>query len=296
MKKQTHGGSAVGRKLVSFRFLDGFYLFLIIFPLFLGILINVLTEPAAEGIVITGARIYFRIPLPGQALPITEAQVNSALVLISIYGACRYLTHGLCVRPQNKRQLIAEYLAHRAERFVSGGLGENAGAFVPFIAAILVLSACSSLLALIGLYPPTADINVVGGWAILVFLLITGYKLKNGLFAYLRQLAKPFPLFAPFNVVSELAVPVSMSFRHYGNILSGVVISTLAAAGLQIASAWIFGWLPGMLGGIPWLQIGIPAILSVYFDLFSGCLQAFIFAMLTLVYLAGAGAANRNRK
>ena len=79
-----------------------------------------------------------------------------------------------------------------------------------------------------------------------------------------------------------------MAFRHYGNVLSGSVISVLVAAALQGLSQIILGRLPGILGEVPWLRIGIPAVLSVYFDLFSGCLQAFIFAMLTMLYVGGA--------
>jgi F-type H+-transporting ATPase subunit a len=78
-----------------------------------------------------------------------------------------------------------------------------------------------------------------------------------------------------------------MSFRHYGNVLSGTVISVLLAAGLQGLSAKLLGWLPGWLGEFPFLQIGIPGVLSIYFDLFSGCLQAYIFAMLTMMYVSG---------
>ena len=150
----------------------------------------------------------------------------------------------------------------------------------------MALSAFSSLTSLVGMYPPTSDINVVAGWAILVFFLITYYKLKGGLGNYLKSFADPIPVFAPFNVISEFAVPVSMSFRHYGNVLSGSVIAALVAAGLQGLSSLLLGWLPGFLGKIPFLQIGIPAVLSVYFDVFSGCLQAFIFAMLTMLYIA----------
>ena len=79
-----------------------------------------------------------------------------------------------------------------------------------------------------------------------------------------------------------------MSFRHYGNILSGTVISTLIAVGLSGLSHLVLGWLPGFLGEISWLRVGIPAVLSIYFDVFSGCLQAFIFAMLTMMNVAGA--------
>ena len=91
----------------------------------------------------------------------------------------------------------------------------------------------------------------------------------------------------PLNVISEVATPVSMTFRHYGNVLSGSVISVLIAALLQTLSRAALSWLPGVLGEIPFFQIGLPAILSLYFDVFSGCLQAFIFAMLTMLYISG---------
>ena len=159
------------------------------------------------------------------------------------------------------------------------------GGFPPFIAAIMALSAFSSLITLLGLYPPTSDLNVVAGWAILVFILITYYKFKCGPIHYAASFFDPPPL-APLNIISEVATPVSMAFRHYGNILSGSVIAVLVAAGLQGVSAMVFGWLPGFLGDIPFLQIGLPAVLSVYFDVFSGCLQAFIFAMLTMLYIS----------
>ena len=80
--------------------------------------------------------------------------------------------------------------------------------------------------------------------------------------------------------------PVSMAFRHYGNVISGSVISVLIATGLQGLTKLILGFLPGFLGQFPFLQIGLPAILSLYFDIFSGCLQAYIFAMLTMLYIA----------
>jgi len=77
-----------------------------------------------------------------------------------------------------------------------------------------------------------------------------------------------------------------MSFRHYGNVLSGVVISTLMAYALGNLSNMLLGWLPGVLGQSQLLRLGIPAVLSLYFDIFSGLMQAFIFAMLTMLYIA----------
>jgi F-type H+-transporting ATPase subunit a len=143
------------------------------------------------------------------------------------------------------------------------------------------------LLALLGLYPPTSDINVVAGWAILVFGLITYYKLKGGVLNYLKGFTEPIFIMTPLNILGELATPISMAFRHYGNVLSGSVIAVLIAAALQGLSSLIFGWLPGFLGEIPFLQIGLPAVLSIYFDVFSGCMQAYIFAMLTMLNISG---------
>ena len=140
---------------------------------------------------------------------------------------------------------------------------------------------------MVGLYPPTSDINIVGGWAILVFGIITYYKLKTGLGPYLKGFTEPIFVMLPLNILGEIATPISMAFRHYGNVLSGTVISVLLSAALGGLSAMVLGWLPGFLADIPLFQIGIPAVLSVYFDIFSGCMQAFIFAMLTMLNVAG---------
>lgn len=255
-------------------------------PLVFGMVLKILFNPASEGISISGALIYFTIPMPIQDLPITESQVNSAIVIITIFFLCLYFTHGLTVKAELKRQHIAEFIVKQTKSLVKTNMSDYFSGFAPFIGAIMGLSAFSSLLSLIGLYAPTSDINIVGGWAILVFILITYYKMKCGPLHYAKSFGDPVPLLSPLNIISEVATPVSMAFRHYGNVLSGAVISVLVATGLQGISHLLLGWLPGFLGDIPFLQIGIPAVLSIYFDVFSGCLQAFIFAMLTMLYVA----------
>lgn len=274
-------------KELRFRIADGLMLALMIVPLVIGMTIKILTNPASEGISITGANIFFTMAMPLQDLQITEAQVNSWLVVLSLLGLCLYMTHGMAQGVKCRRHLIAEWVVEKTDGLVSENMGEFFMAFSPFVGAIMALSAFSSLLTLIGLYPPTSDLNVVAGWAILVFILITNYKLKGGLGNYLRGYLDPIFIMAPMNVISELATPVAMSFRHYGNVLSGAVIGALVAGALDGLSGMLLGWLPGVLGEIPLLKLGIPAVLSVYFDIFSGCMQAFIFAMLTMMYVAG---------
>lgn len=270
-----------------FAAVDLLLILMMVLPIVTCIVLKVLTKPASDGISISGAQIYITIPMPIQNLPITESQINSWMVMISILALCLFMTHGLKVKADTKRQHAVEWIIEKVQGLVSENMGEYFIGFAPFVAAIIALSAFSSLMSLFGLYPPTSDLNIVAGWAILVFALITYYKFKCGPVRYLKSFAEPVPFLAPMNVISEVATPISMSFRHYGNVLSGTVISALVAAGLQGLSSMALGWLPGVLGDIPFFQVGIPAILSVYFDVFSGCLQAYIFAMLTMMYVSG---------
>lgn len=261
---------------------DFLLILLMVVPFICGIVLKVLTEPLSDGISVSGALVYFTIDLPFQSLPVTESQVVSLIVILSTLGLCLFLTRNLKVKPESTRQLVAEFIVEKVQDIVNGNMGERFAGFAAFVCGILMLSAMSSLSSLLGLRPPTSDINIVAGWAILVFILITYYKMKGGFINYLKGFGDPIPLFAPFNVISEIATPVSMSFRHYGNILSGVVIGTMIAAGLGGLSNMLLGWATGF----PLLRIGLPAVLSLYFDLFSGCLQAYIFAMLTMLYVS----------
>ncbi len=271
-----------------FRLTDVCYLLLILLPFVIGLVLKVLFTPASEGISITGALVYFTIPTPIQPFPISEAQVNSVLVILSVLGVCLYMTHGIRAGVKTRRQLAAEWAVETVDKLVHENMGEFFAGYSPFIASILVLSALSSLLSLLGLYSPTSDVNIIAGWAILVFILITYYKLKGGLLNYAKGFTEPIFVMLPLNILGEVATPISMTFRHYGNVLSGSVIAVLISSALAGASRLVLGWLPGALGDIPLLRVGIPAVLSLYFDIFSSCMQAFIFAMLTMLNISGA--------
>ena len=227
---------------------------------------------------VTGAKILLELPF---GITITETQVNMWIVMAAIAGVCIWLTHDLKVRPTSKRQIIAEFLVKTAERFV------------PYVAALFSLAMFSSLISLLGMFAPTGDLNTTLGWAIMTFVLITFYKIKtNGVFGYAKSLTEPIFVMTPMNILGEFATPISMAFRMFGNIASGSVVSALIYAALAAANNALFGWLPGILGEmgekLPILQLGLPAILSLYFDVFSGVLQAFIFCMLTMLYIASA--------
>ncbi len=270
----------------EFKLVDAMLVIMMIVPIVLAILMKVLFIPVGEGIEITGAHVYTVLNMPVSDLPISEAQVNSLAVLISILFLCLYMTHGIRAHVYTKRAVLAEWAVEKIEGLVKENMGDYFMGFAPFIGAILLLSAFSSLSSLVGLFAPTSDLNVVAGWAILVFILITYYKLRCGPWYYIKGFMEPIPLMLPMNIIGEIATPVSMTLRHYGNILSGTVISILLASALQAASNLVFGNLPGILGSFPFFRVGIPAVLSIYFDLFSGCLQAFIFSMLTMLYVS----------
>lgn len=241
---------------------------------------------------ITGAKIFFTIPIFG-GIPITETLVNTWLIMAAITGLCIWLTRDLKVHATSKKQIVAEFLVKAAYGLVEGNMGKRFRHFTPFIATLISFLALSNLSSMLGLYAPTAELSTELAFAILVFILITYYKFKaGGPLGYVKGFLEPIPILLPFNIISEISTPVSMAFRHFGNIASGSVITALVYAALAAANRMLFGWLPGfvgqLLGSIPFLQVGIPAVLSIYFDVFSGCLQAYIFTMLTMMYIASA--------
>ena len=245
---------------------------------------------------ISGARVFFtiptNIPILGD-LQISETLVVSWIVRALITGLCIWLTHDLKVEKISKRQAVAEMLVEMANKFVIGNAGEKFRKLIPFVAALFATSVVSNLISLIGLRSPTADLSTEAAWAIVVFIMITAQKIKtSGIGGYLKGFTTPIAVMTPFNVLSELATPISLACRHFGNILSGVVINALIYGALALASSKLLGLLPGVLGGvlsqIPILSVGLPAITSVYFDWFSGVMQAFIFCMLTVMYIANA--------
>ncbi|MBQ6374689.1 MAG: F0F1 ATP synthase subunit A [Clostridia bacterium] len=226
---------------------------------------------------------------------LTETVVNTWIVMAVIVGLCLFLTHGMQVHARTKRQIIAEFLVTKVNSMVGENMGERflSIGYAPLIASIMSLSAFCSLSSMIGLYAPTSDLSTLLGWALMVFVLITYNKFRSGgVLGYVKGYFQPIPVLFPFNVISEVATPLSMAFRHFGNIASGTVITGLIYAALASLSHAVLGILPGVLGqvlgSIPLFQVGIPAIFSIYFDLFSSCLQAFIFCMLTMMYIASA--------
>ena len=226
---------------------------------------------------------------------LTETVVNTWIIMAVIVGLCLFLTHGMQVHCRTKRQIIAEWIVKSVNNMVGENMGERflRVGYAPLICSIMGLSALCSLSSMVGMYAPTSDLSTLLGWSLMVFVLITYNKFRvGGPLGYIKGYFDPIPILFPFIVISEVATPLSMAFRHFGNIASGSVITGLIYAALAAASHALFSLLPGavgsVMGQIPLLQVGIPAIFSIYFDLFSSCLQAFIFCMLTMMYIGAA--------
>jgi len=285
---------------------------------------------------INGARIlhtFENVPLLGN-VQITQTLAVSWLVMAIITGLCIWLGSGLKVTNISRKQAVAEMGYNAIVNFVRGNMGTEFDRYIPLVCTIFITSIISNLISLLGIWSPTADLMTELAWGLVVFVLITYHKIKSsGLAGYLRGFLDPIFILLPINIMSECFTPVSMACRHFGNILSGTVISTLIYAALTAANNALFGALgsslvvavivavlglavamlgykrkkkrllsPGAIVGVlgvlaiftnlgatyPWLTIGIPAIPSLYFDWFGGCIQAFIFCTLTTLFIKQA--------
>lgn len=229
---------------------------------------------------INGPKIYTYL-FDNPNLPITETMVNYWIVMVFILFLCIFLTSRMEKIPKGK-QALAEKFVLMIDGLVNQNMGPEFKGYSPYIATLMFSSVFGSLASLVTLRSVTADLNTTLGWALMTFALITYTKIKyHGVGGYLKGFAEPIIVMAPLNILSEVATPISMSFRHFGNIAGGFVISTLLLSALSALSTALH--LP-----IPLFQIGIPGVTSLYFDLFSGCIQAFIFSMLTMAYVGSA--------
>ena len=238
------------------------------------------------GVEVHGPKILWQIG----PVRITETVLVSWVIVAVVAAVCLYLTKDLKVKPESKRQIIAEKLVLTVYGMVDGTMGEKWRHFAPYIAALFAYSFISSMSSLVGVKAPTGDLSVVIGMALITFIMIQVVNLKyKGVVGSMKRFLDPVPLILPLNLISEVATPVSMTFRHFGNIAAGSVITALLYAGLAFLSSAVLKFIPiAFIQSIPIFQVGLPAILSIYFDVFTSFLQAYIFCMLTMVYVSGA--------
>lgn len=237
-----------------------------------------------------GPKIIFTIPLFG-GIKVTESIVNMWIIMAFLVIASIWLAHGMKVRNPSKKQLVVEKLIVMLNNMVKDVMGEKYIPFAPYIGTLFLLSIVGSLSSLTGLRPYTADLSVILSLTLVTFLMIQINNIKNhGVLGWFKSFTEPVPFITPLNIISEIANPVSMTFRHFGNIAAGLVITSLVYGGLASLSSAVLSWIPNSaVASIPIFQIGIPAVLSIYFDLFTSFLQAYILCMLTMVFVKSSG-------
>ena len=285
---------------------------------------------------VDGAFIYFTIPVLG-GIKITQTTVSHLIVTLFLCFLSIYLGKRLTKRPDGL-QVMVEKGVMMLHNMVVESMGEHNAHWTPFIGTIFLSSLCGSYIGLTGfLRSSTADLSCVMVWALMVTAIIWYNNIKNnGFVGWLKGFTEPIVVMTPMNIIGEIAQPVSMAFRHFGNVAGGGVITTLIYTSLSLASvavmnlisasgwvvsvvllaaaaglvalwkkkgktiALVFGIISGVLGlfglleatgiltGVPILSYGLPAVLSCYFDLFSGFVQAYVFTLLTMVYISGS--------
>ena len=237
-----------------------------------------------------GPRILWTIPILG-GITITQTTLTSWIAMIVIMAAAWFLSRNLSVDKPSKKQIVLEKIIGMLYDMVESTMGKHNLHFAPYIGALFASSIVGTLLGMTNiLRSATADLSTTAAWALATTALTWYGGIKNnGFGGWLKGFTEPVAVMTPMNIVSELANPISMSFRHFGNIAGGSVLTTLIYSALAALSSFLLQWIPvKMINTIPIFQLGIPAFLSIYFDLFSGFVQALVFSMLTMVYVGGA--------
>ena len=227
---------------------------------------------------VNGPRVYFKLPfdLPHTDIFtmrnfITQTTVSLFAVTILLIILSYFISRKITKRP-GKFQVVVEKLVSMLYGLVEDTMGKHNLHFAPFIGTVFLSSIIGTLLGMTQVFrSTTADLSVTVAWALVTTGMVWYHNIKNfGFKTWLKGFTEPIVVMTPMNIVSEIANPVSMAFRHFGNIAGGSVLTALIYSALALLSQVLFGWLPGLLGEIPFFQVGLPAFLSIYFDLFSG--------------------------
>ena len=208
---------------------------------------------------------------------LTTMWILTALIMLTVLLVTRNID-----KIPGKLQNGVEIFVSTIYKLTADTMGEDKIRFAPYIGTLLIYVAVMNLSGMFAVRPPTADLNTTLSIALMTFFLIHYHGIKSkGIGGYLKGFTEPMPTITPINIIGEIATPVSLSFRLFGNLVGGMIIMSLIYSALANLSL-------GLGLSIPIFQFGIPVVLHGYFDLFSGLLQTFIFAMLTMIFVSGS--------
>ncbi len=248
---------------------------------------------------VSGPNVAFFIPLPeslsnipiamsmgngSYGLPVSMTIVGSWFCIFVLFLLFKIGGKRISVVPESKLGIALEAAYEFLDSSTRQMLGKNTEKYLTFISSLFFFILTGNLLTAIPIpwasfgeggtvvapafRSPTADLNTTVGLALLTMVVFTSTKIaKNGVVGYFKGFLSPTPVLLPINLIGEISKPVNMSFRLFGNMFAGMVIMGL----MYLAAPWV-----------------IPAPLHLYFDLFSGVVQSFVFIMLALVHIQDA--------
>ena len=211
----------------------------------------------------------FSIPLFGYRFDVTSSILYQWIIMAVITILAILSTRNLSKIP-DKKQTIVELLVQTINSLVKENMGESYKSYIPYIGTLAIFLLAMNLLGLIGLKPPTLDISVVTGLALITFVVVQANAIKRiGLGHYFSAYFTPYAPMLPLNLLERIMLPVSLTLRLFGNITAAVVIMDLIYE---------------KLGNVTWAaQLAIPIPFHAYFDVFDGTIQMVIFMMLTMI-------------
>lgn len=200
-------------------------------------------------------------------LPITATLVFTWLVMALLVIASLLVTRALRVNaPLARGQVVLEALVGFILDQIREITQHDPEPYLPFVGTLFLFIVTSNVLSIVpGAHPPTASLTTTGALAIAVFLAVPAFGVaKVGLAAYLRGYLRPSPFMLPFTIIGELSRTLALAVRLFGNIMSGTVVVAIL---LSVAPLFF------------------PVIMQA-FGLLIGVIQAYIFAILAIVYIA----------
>ena len=215
----------------------------------------------------------FSYEMFGQTLWITTTHICLLIVVLVLIGIAFAISRVMkkATEVPGVVQNAAEIIVDLLDSVVKGGMGKSAYKFMNYIGTVFIFILICNISGLFGLRPPTADYGVTLPLGLITFVLIYFNKFKHQkVSGVIKGLCDPWPIWAPINIIGDIAVPISLSLRLFANVLSGTVMMAL------------------VYGLLSMIAIGWPAVLHAYFDLFSGAIQTYVFCMLTMTYISDA--------
>lgn len=209
----------------------------------------------------------FTIPLFG-GIPIYESVVVTWIIMAILIIGAIILTRNLKIDHISKRQAVAELIYTKLTGLVEGMIGPAGKSYVPYLTTVLLYIGLSNIIGLFGMKSPTKDLNVTIALAVMSIVLVEAAGIHHkGVGKWLHHFTEPVAIVTPINILEVFTRPLSLCMRLFGNVLGAFVIMEL----IKIV-----------------VPVFLPAVFSLYFDLFDGLLQAYVFVFLTSMYIAEA--------